>query len=67
MEYEEFLKHYVPELQLLDALDGIKRFSPDAAEILDRWASHSSTEKSDEEPLQTDQNPGTSAPGTQSP
>ena len=67
MEYEEFLKHYVPELQLLDALDGIKRFSPDAAEILDRWASQSSNEKTVSESPQTDPDLQTSAPDTQSP
>ena len=46
MKYEDFVENYSPELQLMDALDAIKNFDLDAAEILDRWASQSSTEKS---------------------
>ena len=67
MKYEEFLENYSAELQLMDALDAIKNFDLDAAEILDRWASQSSNEKSVSESPQTDQDPQTSAPGTQSP
>ena len=54
MQYTTFLKNYTPELQLIDALDMLKHFEPDAAEILDRWASESSIEKTDEELPQTD-------------
>ena len=67
MKYEDFVENYSPELQLMDALDAIKNFDLDAAEILDRWASQSSTEKSVSESPQTDQDQQTSAPDTQSP
>lgn len=67
MDYEEFLKNYSPELQLMDALDAISRFDLDAAEILDRWVSRSSNGKSGEELPHSDQNPPSSAPDTQSP
>jgi hypothetical protein len=67
MKYEDFVENYSPELQLMDALDAIKNFDLDAAEILDRWASQSSNEKSVSESPQTDQDQQTSAPGTQSP
>ena len=66
MKYEEFLENYSAELQLMDALDALKNFDFDAAEILDRWASQSSNEKTASESLQTDQGPQTSAPDTQS-
>ena len=45
MNYEEFLESYTPELQLIDAIDMLTHFEPDAAEILDRWASETNTEK----------------------
>jgi len=45
MNYEEFLENYTPELQLIDAIDMLTHFHPDAAEILDRWASETNTEK----------------------
>ncbi len=48
MKYEEFLEGYVPELQLLDALDALKDYSLDAAVMLDHLVSRSNTEKSDE-------------------
>jgi hypothetical protein len=67
MKYEEFLENYSPELQLMDALDAIKDFDFDAAEILDRWASQSSNEKTVSESPQTDPDLQTSAPDTQSP
>jgi hypothetical protein len=54
MKYEDFLENYSPELQLWDALDDIKNFCPNAAEILDRLVSQTSNEKSDVEPPQSD-------------
>ena len=54
MEYEEFLEAYVPELQLLDALDELKNYSLEAAETIDRWVSQSSNARTSEEPHQTD-------------
>ena len=54
MQYETLIKNYTPELQLIDALDMLKHYEPDAAEILDRWASESSNEKSDVETHQKD-------------
>ena len=45
MNYEEFLKNYTPELQLIDAIDMLTHFEPDAAKILDQWASETNTEK----------------------
>ena len=65
MQYEDFLENYSFELQLLDALDQIKDLSPDAAEILDRWASHSIAGKSASESCQTDPNQESSLPDTQ--
>ena len=67
MDYEEFLRNYTPEIQLIEALDALTHFCPDAAETIDRLVSRSNNEKSVAEPPQTDQDPGTSAPGTQSP
>ena len=57
MQYETFLENYTPELQLIDALDMLKHYEPNAAEILDRWASESNNEKSDVELPQKDPNP----------
>ena len=54
MKYEEFLENYSPELQLWDALDDIKNFCPNAAEILDRLVFQTNNEKSDVEPPQLD-------------
>ena len=56
MQYETIIKNYSPELQLIDAIDMLKHYEPDAAEILDRWASESSNEKIDVESHQTDPN-----------
>ena len=67
MDYEEFLRNYSPELQLIDALDALTHFCPDAAETIDRLVSQTNNEKSVSEPLQTDQTPQTSAPDTQLP
>jgi hypothetical protein len=57
MQYETFLENYTPELQLIDALDMLKHYEPDAAKILDRWASESNNEKSDVELPQKDPTP----------
>tara|TARA_R100000458_G_scaffold58460_1_gene66554 strand:+ start:3138 stop:3428 length:291 start_codon:yes stop_codon:yes gene_type:complete len=57
MNYEEFLENYTPELQLIDAIDMLTHFEPDAAEILDRWASETSNEKNVLELDQTDPKP----------
>ena len=54
MQYKTFIENYTPELQLMDALDMLKHFEPEAAEILDQWASESNTGKIDEESLQKD-------------
>jgi len=54
MQYKTFIENYTPELQLMDALDMLKHFEPEAAEILDQWASESNTGKTDEESLQKD-------------
>ncbi len=45
MNYEEFLENYTPELQLIDAIDMLTHFEPDAAKILDQWASETNNEK----------------------
>ena len=54
MQYETFIENYTPELQLVDALDMLNHYEPEAAEILDQWASESNTGKTDEESLQKD-------------
>ena len=59
MNYEEFLENYTPELQLIDAIDMLTHFEPDAAEILDRWASETSNEKNVLELPQKDPTPQT--------
>lgn len=53
MQYEEFLEHYVPELQLLDAIDALKNYSFEAAETIDRLVSPSNNAKTVAEPHQT--------------
>jgi len=45
MKYEDLIKNYTPELELLDALDYLKDQPWLASEILEHLASHSSTEK----------------------
>ena len=57
MQYESIIKGYTPELQLIDALDMLKHYEPDAAEILDRWASESNNEKTDASLPQKDPTP----------
>lgn len=54
MQYEEFLEHYVPELQLLDAIDALKNYSFEAAETIDRLVSPSNNAKNGVEPPQMD-------------
>ena len=66
MQYEEFLENYTLELQLMDALDQIKDLSPHAAEILDRWASHSTTGRNASERVQMDPSSEACPPDTQS-
>ena len=44
MKYETFVENYTPELQLIDAIDMLTHFDPDAAKILDQWASETKTE-----------------------
>jgi hypothetical protein len=66
MQYEEFIDNYSIELQLIDALDHIKDLSPDAAEILDRWASHSKAEKNASLNSPMDPSSGSCPPDTQS-
>ena len=55
MNYEEFLENYTPELQLIDAIAMLTHFEPDAAKILDQWASETNTEKNVLKLDQTDQ------------
>jgi len=45
MQYEDLIKNYTPELELLDALDYLKDQPWLASEILEHLASRSSTEK----------------------
>lgn len=51
MEYEEFMKHYTKELQLIDVIDWIKG-TTDSLEIPDFQEVDPSNEKTDEEPHQ---------------
>ena len=55
MDYDEIIKNYSPELQLIDALDLIKDRPWEAAEILDQLVFDSNTEKTDEAPRRKDQ------------
>ena len=45
MKYEDLIENYTPEMQLIDALDYLRDQPWLAAEILDRWASETNTEK----------------------
>jgi hypothetical protein len=56
MDYSEFIKNYLPELELMDALDEINKHSNEAAEILDRWVYQSTDEKIDPTPPPSDPN-----------
>ncbi len=67
MDYEEFLQHYAPELQLIDALDRISRYCPDAAATIACWVSQTNNEKTDAEIPQTDPTQPSFAPDIQSP
>ena len=55
LNYKEFEKNYSRELLLMDCLDWLKDRPYDAKEILDHLEYCSNIEKTDEEPLQTDQ------------
>ena len=48
MEYEEFVDCYDYNLQLLDAIDLLKHFSPEALETLDQLDFGTKVEKNDE-------------------
>lgn len=54
MEYEEFIRHYVPELALLDAIDYLKTYPALGSETLDQMVSHTKDDKSDELHAQKD-------------
>lgn len=66
MDYEQFLEHYTPELQLIDAIDRLGNYCPNAAVTIDHWVSQTSNEKIDAESLQMDPTPPSSFPDTQS-
>ena len=55
IDYKEFEENYSRELLLMDCLDWLKDRPYDAKEILDHLEYCSNIEKTDEEPLQTDQ------------
>ena len=55
INYKEFEKNYSRQLLLMDCLDWLKDRPYDAKEILDHLEYCSNIEKTDEEPLQTDQ------------
>ena len=48
MEYEEFIDCYDYNLQLLDAIDLLKHFSPEALETLNQLYFGTKVDKSDE-------------------
>ena len=48
MEYEEFVYCYDYNLQLLDAIDLLKHFSPEALETLDQLDFGTKVDKNDE-------------------
>ena len=52
MDYDQIIEGYSPELQLMDAIDLLKHYHPDAAEILDSWVTDSKSDKTNVEPLQ---------------
>ena len=54
MDYDQIIEGYTPELQLIDAIDLLKHYHPDAAEILDSWATDSKSDKTNAETLQKD-------------
>ena len=54
MEYEEFVDCYDYNLQLLDAIDLLKHFSPEALETLDQLDFGTKVDKNDELRVQKD-------------
>ena len=56
MKHEDFLEAYVPELQLLDALEELKNYSFEAAETIDQLVYPSNTARISEESHQMDPN-----------
>ena len=54
MEYEDFVDCYNYNLQLLDAIDLLKHFSPDALETLDQLDADATSDKNDESNDQSD-------------
>jgi len=57
MDYEEFLKNYVPELQLIEALDKLNEFSEDAVQTINRLVSDAKDGKNTEESSPLDPSP----------
>ena len=54
MEYEEFIKAYTPQLAIIDAIDLLKHFSPDALETLDQLDADATSDRNDESNDQSD-------------
>lgn len=54
MEYDEFVDCYDYNLQLLDAIDLLKHFSPEALETLDQLDFGTKVDKNDELRVQKD-------------
>lgn len=54
MEYEKFMENYSKELQILDAIDLLQHFDPDALDCLDQLGVGSKVEKTYAEHDQTD-------------
>jgi hypothetical protein len=65
MKYETFIENYTPQLQLIDALNMLKHYEPEAAEILDQWASEPNNGKNDARTLQKGPTPITFSQDTQ--
>ena len=54
MEYEEFIKAYTPQLAIIDTIDLLKHFSPDALETLDQLDADATSDRNDESNDQSD-------------
>jgi len=54
MDYEKFMENYSKELQILDAIDLLQHFAPDALDCLDQLGVGSKVEKIYAEHDQTD-------------
>jgi len=54
MQYEEFIECYDYNLQLLDAIDLLKHFSPEALETLNQLDFGTKVDKNDELRVQKD-------------